>query len=151
MIRSTVLFLSNLSAINGAKPIFPFSSVESPFKEENAYNKYEKYPPYCSTPEEMEKRAVPPLQGNGNDGSSKLIHVTAIIRHGARTPFRGAPEYKCWNGFWEDEETGVWNCDLKTYISPPADTKEKGQVVDKGGLLEEEPGKVFVRCATFGC
>lgn len=143
MILSAVLILSHLDIIRGAKPMLPFSVTESPFKEENAYNKYEKYPPYCSTPEEMEKRAVPPLQGISNDGSSKLIHVTALIRHGARTPFRGAPDYKCWDSFWEDEETGVWNCDLKTYISPPAATKEKGQVVDSKGLLEEEPDFLF--------
>lgn len=125
---------------SGAKPAFN-NEWNPPFKEKNAYNKYDKYPPYCSTPEEMEKRAVPPLQGI-SDGSSRLVHVTAIIRHGARTPFRGAPEYKCWDGYWEDEETGVWDCDLKTYISPPA--AEKGQqVVDSAGMLEEEPDFLF--------
>jgi len=107
------------------------------------YNKYAKYPAYCSTPEEMEQRAVPPLQGNSNDGSSKLIHVTALIRHGARTPFGGAPRYQCWDGYWDNEETGIWNCDLKTYISPPAATKEKGQFVDGEGLLEEVKDQFF--------
>ena len=91
----------------------------------------------------MEKRAVPPLQtGNNDDGTSKLIHVTALIRHGARTPFRGAPEYKCWDGYWDNKETGIWNCDLKTYVSPPAATKEP-QVVDDKGLIEEEPDFLF--------
>ena len=95
MILSTLLILNNLNVISGAKPVFPFSSMASPEPEENVYNKYAKYPAYCSTPEEMKQRAVPPLQGNSNDGSSKLIHVTALIRHGARTPFGGAPNYQC--------------------------------------------------------
>mmetsp|Transcript_16080 Transcript_16080/g.34769 ORF Transcript_16080/g.34769 Transcript_16080/m.34769 type:complete len:668 (-) Transcript_16080:120-2123(-) len=142
MILSAILIICHLNVISGTKPAFPFSSMESPFKEENAYNKYDKYPPYCSTPEEMETRAVPPLQSNS--GSSRIAHVTALIRHGARTPFMGAPQYQCWNGYWEDEETGVWNCDLKTFISPPAATKEKGQqVVDSEGMLEEEPDFLF--------
>mmetsp|Transcript_22544 Transcript_22544/g.39693 ORF Transcript_22544/g.39693 Transcript_22544/m.39693 type:complete len:669 (+) Transcript_22544:191-2197(+) len=143
MILSALLILNQLSVISGAKPVFPFSSMASPEPEENVYNKYAKYPAYCSTPEEMEQRAVPPLQGNSNDGSSKLIHVTALIRHGARTPFGGAPRYQCWDGYWDNEETGIWNCDLKTYISPPAATKEKGQFVDGEGLLEEEPDFLF--------
>ena len=57
---------------------------------------------------------------------------------------QAAPDYQCWDGYWDDEETGIWNCDLKTYVSPPAATKEKGkQVVDNGGLLEEEPDFLF--------
>jgi len=121
--------------------MFPFSSVAAP--EGSEYSKYAKYPPYCSIPEEMEKRAVPPLQGDSNSDSSKLIHVTALIRHGARTPFASAPEYQCWNGFWDDHETGIWNCDLKTYVSPPAATKEKKEFDSEGGLIEEEPDFLF--------
>jgi len=139
MILPALLILSQLDVINSVKPVFPFSSVA--FPEGNAYAKYEKYPPYCSTPDEMEKRAVPPLQENSNGVSSQLIHVTTIIRHGARTPYASAPKYQCWNGYWEDEETGIWNCGLKTYVSPPATTKE--QAVDSEGMLEEEPDFLF--------
>lgn len=117
-----------------------------PFPEEDkAYAKYEHYPPYCSTPQDMEKRAIPPLSSvNDIKVQTQLIHVTALIRHGARTPFAGAPSYKCWNGYWESPDTGVWNCDLKTYMSPPATTKEKGKEVDEqGNLLEEEPDFLF--------
>ena len=114
-------------------PIDPFPA------EDKAYTKYEHYPQYCSTPQEMEKRAVPPL-GDTNV-QTQLIHVTALIRHGSRTPFAGAPSYKCWNGYWESPDTGVWNCDLKTYMSPPATTKEK--VDEHGTLLEEEPDFLF--------
>ena len=145
MITICLLVINNIIYTRGAQPKFPTTtpdntSTKTPFKEENAYKKYAHYPKYCSTPEEMETRSVPPLQtGSANDGTSKLIHVTALIRHGARTPFTGAPSYQCWNGYWANPETGVWNCDLKTYISPPAATKDKGQVViDSQGIVEEE-------------
>ena len=143
MILSAILILSSqIGNASGVKPKFPVPS--SMDDSQNGYKKYTHYPKYCSTPDEMETRAVPPLGGTSNDGSSKLIHVTAIIRHGARTPFRGAPGYKCWDGFWDNEETGVWNCNLKTYVSPPAATNEKGQVVDSQGMLvEEEPDFMF--------
>lgn len=135
-----LLILSRFDGASGAKPVFPFSSNSAPFKAENAYKKYDKYPPYCSIPEEMEKRAVPPLQGESNDGSSQLVHVTALIRHGARTPWQAAPYYQCWNGYWEDEQN-IWDCDLKTYTGPPAATKEKGRQDE--GLLEEDPDFLF--------
>ena len=143
MILSAILILSSqIGNASSVKPKFPVPSSMN--DSQNGYKKYTHYPKYCSTPDEMETRAVPPLGGTSNDGSSKLIHVTAIIRHGARTPFRGAPGYKCWDGFWDDEETGVWNCNLKTYVSPPAATNEKGQVVDSQGMLvEEEPDFMF--------
>eukprot|EP00984_Skeletonema_dohrnii_P014009 scaffold5861_cov98-Skeletonema_dohrnii-CCMP3373.AAC.7 len=114
-----------------------------PFPEEDkTYTKYEHYPPYCSTPQEMEKRAIPPL--SDTNIQTQLVHVTALIRHGSRTPFSGAPSYKCWNGYWESPDTGVWNCDLLTYMSPPATTKEKGKEVDEhGNLLDEEPDFLF--------
>jgi len=113
----------------------------TPFKENNAYTKYKHYPPYCSTPEEMETRSVPPL--SDATIASKLIHVTAVIRHGARTPWDGAPSYKCWDGYWQSEETGVWNCDLKTYMSPPSASKEKTKTDSSGIEIEEEPDFLF--------
>ena len=148
-----LLVVGQLKICDGARPVLP-SSMTPPEEtaEDTAYNKYETYPPYCSTPDEMEKRAVPPLsQGTINDDSSRLVHVTALIRHGARTPYSGAPAYQCWNGYWEDEETGVWNCDLKTYMSPPATTKEKGgrqALLDSEGLLEEVSVQQLF-CETF--
>ena len=117
-----------------------------PFPEEDkSYTKYSHYPPYCSTPQEMDKRAIPPLSNNDDTTvQTQLVHVTALIRHGSRTPFAGAPSYKCWNGYWESQDTGVWNCDLLTYMSPPASTKEKGKEVDEhGNLLDEEPDFLF--------
>ena len=79
------------------------------------YKRYASYPKYCSTPEEMSTRSIPPL--SSPDVNSKLLHVTAVIRHGGRTPYR---VIECWDGFWTNPDTGIWDCDLKTLMSPPA-------------------------------
>ncbi|KAL3795880.1 hypothetical protein HJC23_002151 [Cyclotella cryptica] len=117
------------------------------YNESKEYSRYGKYPPYCSTPQQMENRAIPPLQYETSNSTEsaitpRLVHVTALIRHGARTPWAGAPTYKCWNGYWENPQTGIWNCDLKTYISPPSTGKER-VVNGDGGILEEEPDFLF--------
>jgi hypothetical protein len=134
--------ISTLENLNDATVIE--NDDADPFSEEDkAYTKYVHYPPYCSTPEYMEKRAIPPLLIS-DDEKTQLVHVTALIRHGSRTPYGGPPSYKCWNGYWDSIDTGIWNCDLKTYSSPPATTKEKGKQVDEdGNLLEEEPDFLF--------
>lgn len=80
------------------------------------YNKYDIYPPYCSTPEEMAHRKIP-LLGQIDDIDTKIIHVTAIIRHGARTPYAG--HLSCWDDYYTNIETAVWDCNLTTYTSPP--------------------------------
>lgn len=118
---------------------------DDPFPaEDTSYTRYAHYPPYCSTTEEIEKRAIPPLSNNNNNiPTTQLVHVTALIRHGSRTPFAGAPSYQCWNGYWDSPDTGIWNCDLKTYMSPPATTKEKHEVDGEGNLIEEEPDFLF--------
>jgi hypothetical protein len=98
------------------------------------YTKYDHYPPYCALPEDMGERRIPPLKdylpksGSHNEGDSKnksligetrLVHVTAIIRHGARTPW--SSELKCWDGYWESPQTGKWDCDdLTTFMAPPS-------------------------------
>ena len=76
---------------------------------------YAVYPPYCSTLEQMRERGVPPLQTTrGSYGASKLKHVTAVIRHGARTPWSG--NLPCWKDF---NNNGMpWDCHLKTSVSP---------------------------------
>jgi len=52
-------------------------------------------------------------------GETRLIHVSVIIRHGARTPWSN--EIKCWNGFWDSMETGIWNCDdITTFMTAPS-------------------------------
>lgn len=75
------------------------------------YTAYPVYPPYCSTPEQMKERGIPPLKA-GSYGESRLRHVTAVIRHGARTPWTG--NLQCWKDF-----NGLpWDCNLKTAVSP---------------------------------
>ena len=82
------------------------------------YAKYTHYPAYCSTPGEMRNRAVPPLREDGGDG--KLVHVAAVIRHGARTPWSGPPDVACWEGYRaRSADTSVWDCDLFAYAAPP--------------------------------
>jgi hypothetical protein len=90
----------------------------------------------------MDDRSIPPLKDflprsgpfdddddeNGNStestkkhlvGETRLLHVTAIIRHGARTPW--SSEMKCWDGYWDSPETGKWDCDdLTTFMAQPS-------------------------------
>lgn len=109
------------------------SAAQFETPREQWYTRYKAYPPYCSTPQEMETRKIPLLS---TDQQTQLIHVTAIIRHGARTPYSG--QLNC----WEDYEP-VWNCNLTTYIAtPPAQAiaqweQEKGST-DTGILLFEK-------------
>jgi hypothetical protein len=86
----------------------------------------------------MKTRQIPPLPplkniNNKDDAAttqdSKLVQVTAIIRHGARTPWGG--DHACWDGYWTNPETGVWDCELTTMTSPPpppvVEEEEEGQ------------------------
>lgn len=81
------------------------------------YKRYPQYPPYCSTPEEMETRRIPPLQIDKRLGETRLRHVTAILRHGARTPYMSG--LNCWEDYNTNPETSVWDCNLTSYLSPP--------------------------------
>ena len=84
---------------------------------ESWYKRYPKYPPYCSTPEMMQERRIPPLTTDDRVGDSRLVHVTSVIRHGARTPY--SSDLDCWDGYWENSETAIWNCNLTTFLAPP--------------------------------
>jgi hypothetical protein len=84
-------------------------------RDSSWYTRYESYPNYCSTTEQMDTRAIPPLTPSKHVGDSRLVHVTSIIRHGARTPW--SSDITCWDGFWSD--TDKWDCDLKTFVAPP--------------------------------
>ena len=115
-------------------------------QENKEYTRYAKYHPYCGTPEQMQQRSIPPLQYETNSSSSiapQLLHVTAIIRHGARTPYAGPPSYQCWHGYWSDPSTSVWDCDLKTYTAPPSTDKSKMITNVEYGLLRESPDFLF--------
>jgi hypothetical protein len=104
------------------------------FNRDDWYKRYPVYPPYCSIPAEMEKRDIPPVADDVRLGESRLVHVTAVFRHGARAPVKG--NLNCWDGYLESEDTGVWNCDLKTITSPPTPkevSEDEGQG-NKGGV-----------------
>jgi Histidine phosphatase superfamily (branch 2) len=96
--------------------------------EDDFYQRYEKYPPYCSIPQEVEKRHIPKLQQQSSALSHSnattrqplsptLLHVTAVFRHGARTPWGG--NLNCWDRYHTDPATSVWNCSLTAYAAPP--------------------------------
>lgn len=70
----------------------------------------------------MKQRRVPPLYISNatNVGASRLVHVTSVLHHGARTILGPATTGPCWDGFWDSRETGVWDCNLTTYLAPPS-------------------------------
>lgn len=80
---------------------------------EDWYTRYPVYPPYCSTPAEMDTRVIPQVQNDRRLGSnSRLIHTSVIIRHGARTPWTALD---CWEGY----QPVAWDCNLTTYLATP--------------------------------
>ena len=85
--------------------------------EQNWYTRYPFYPPYCASPDEMAKRKLPPLQKDKRLGETRLRHVTVVIRHGSRTPYKAG--LNCWEGYDTNPETSVWDCNLTTYLAPP--------------------------------
>jgi hypothetical protein len=87
------------------------------FDHSSWYTRYPAYPEYCSTPEQIQSRAIPPLQENPRVGETQLVHVTAIIRHGARAVYR---HLDCWKGYLANPETGVWDCDLSDILALPS-------------------------------
>lgn len=99
------------------------SSSSSPPKEgyrpSTWYKKYDSYPPYCSTPAEMYGRQIPRLRDRDRlIGETRLVHLTAVIRHGARTPW--GSQNTCWEGYWNaSSDTSRWDCDLTTVMAPP--------------------------------
>mmetsp|Transcript_6453 Transcript_6453/g.13323 ORF Transcript_6453/g.13323 Transcript_6453/m.13323 type:complete len:594 (+) Transcript_6453:145-1926(+) len=94
------------------------------------YQRYKSYPHYCSDPSEMNTRAIPPLPNDQNTTSykSKLQRVTAVIRHGARTPIHTK---NCWSGHW-NEPDGIWDCDLTTVLATRPNSEDgAGFLVEK--------------------
>jgi hypothetical protein len=81
------------------------------------YTRYRYYPPYCAAPDEMAKRKIPPLQKDKRLGETRLRHVTAVLRHGSRTPYKSG--LNCWDGYDTNPETSIWDCNLAAYIAPP--------------------------------
>jgi ubiquitin-like domain-containing CTD phosphatase 1 len=82
------------------------------------YKRYPVYPEYCSTPEQMQRRAIPLLRKSPLVGETRLVHVTSVIRHGARVV--DDPGLDCWKGYQDNPETGVWDCDLTDILALPS-------------------------------
>ncbi len=103
---------------------------------EEYYQRYKSYPPYCSDPIEMNTRAIPPLPEDQNTTTykSRLQRVTAVIRHGARTPTRTK---NCWEGYW-DEPDGIWDCELTTMLSTRPIVETPNAETDGGQFLVEK-------------
>ena len=103
------------------------ASVRSAFDNSTWYKRYPAYPEYCSIPDEMQRRAIPSLQEDSRLGETRLMHVTSVIRHGARTPY--ASGLDCWDGYWTNPETGVWDCNLTTILAPPLEATRDTSVM----------------------
>lgn len=98
-----------------------------------SYQRYEAYPPYCSDIPEMATRNIPPLPTSNNE-NTQIVHVSAIIRHGARTPIHTK---HCFDGHWENED-GIWDCQLTTLLSTRPYYEGQSDDEDKGSFLVEK-------------
>jgi hypothetical protein len=120
--------------------LLPEVTTSQPEEEEMKfewYSRYPIYPEYCSTPQQMKVRDIPALE---LDFETKVVHVTSILRHGARTVFGRSPDNQCWDGYWDDPETGVWNCELTELLAPPNPQRI---------MEEEEEAAVFAQKSMF--
>eukprot|EP00980_Cylindrotheca_fusiformis_P000278 scaffold66_cov115-Cylindrotheca_fusiformis.AAC.10 len=110
-------------------------------KPESWYTRYDSYPPYCSIPDEMDKRSIPPLRDVRLDvyGETRILHASAVIRHGARTPYSSSE--RC---FPNDPDEAEWNCKLTTIMTPPSpgtvatDEGDQWSELDKSFFLFEK-------------
>lgn len=61
------------------------------------HSRYSRYPPHCSTADQMGDRAIPSLSSpRDGDDDVFLVHATVVVGHGQRAPrARSAP---CWGG-----------------------------------------------------
>jgi Histidine phosphatase superfamily (branch 2) len=117
--------------------LLPATTTKAFDLQKTWYTKYPAYPPYCSTPEQMATRKIPPLKLGpaANVGTSKIVHASVILRHGARTPF--GDSLNCWEDYWTNPETGVWDCNLTSWISlpPPEEVTVEGGEASTGKAM----------------
>jgi hypothetical protein len=81
------------------------------------------YHPYCSKKEEQATRRIPGLKTNTPLTDSvetfTLKHVTAVIRHGSRTPWS---PHQCWDGYLDPtSDTSTWECTLTSMMRPQSE------------------------------
>jgi hypothetical protein len=67
----------------------------------------------------MKLRQIPGLREKDHlIGETRLVHLTAVIRHGARTPW--SSNERCWGDYWNaSKDTSRWDCALTTVMAPP--------------------------------
>ena len=71
----------------------------------------------------MAKRKIPELTNTNSSVQpsttieTAIVHATAIMRHGARTPWGNT--LNCWEDYWTNPATAIWDCNLTAYLSPP--------------------------------
>mmetsp|Transcript_25622 Transcript_25622/g.59119 ORF Transcript_25622/g.59119 Transcript_25622/m.59119 type:complete len:220 (-) Transcript_25622:29-688(-) len=77
-----------------------------------------KYPGYCSKPDVMASRSIPPVL---TETSLELLQVHVLIRHGSRTPYS---DYYCWSYDGSVAPRGIapWNCDGVSTVMAPHNT-----------------------------
>jgi Histidine phosphatase superfamily (branch 2) len=104
---------------------------------QNWYTRYKAYPDYCSTSMEND-RAIPPLlQHEETTGSTRLLHVSVVIRHGARTPWNALDQMHCWPGFPYNSTThgtdddAAWNCQAENEIQTILGTPSSRTIAQK--------------------
>ncbi len=91
--------------------------------EAQQYNHDERtYPDYCTTDLKHATFKIPRLRRDsaiiGDPDSLQLLHVTGVIRHGARAP---VARHQCWPSYLEDDEdTSEWDCSLNTLTAAPS-------------------------------
>jgi hypothetical protein len=84
----------------------------------------------------MNERGIPSLKTDYRVGDSRLVHVTSVIRHGARTPY--GSNLDCWDGYWENGQTAIWNCNLTTFLAPPSSSSLMSNADDNVYFLFEK-------------
>ncbi|EZG89693.1 histidine phosphatase superfamily (branch 2) protein [Gregarina niphandrodes] len=101
------------------------------------------YPNYCSKVGDedfVQARTIPELSQEAVRLKTELVHVSTILRHGARTP---AGRYLCWRGY-----APQWNCDVEESLRPlltaRAFAHTRTEITD---LIPPVPGDADIKAA----
>jgi len=120
------------------------------------FSRYDYYPSYCSTPDEIKKRKIPNVRKEVDESmnTTRIIQVFTFIRHGSRTPEKSiripGKNSSCWKGYMDSEaDTSIWNCDLysnneseKVWIENPG-TCDFSQLLNEGYEQEVAAGSIL--------
>jgi len=73
------------------------------------------YPDYCSKISDSSFSSKPRIPPLSSPTSATLLSASAIIRHGARTPYAGG--FYCWPGYASDPAQSVFDCDTSMVMT----------------------------------